>query len=85
MATIYIKKFKLIRNNVVYNQGEFVELPDEEAKALVKTAPEEFELVQHIVAKEHNTADKATVVKNSTTELPSIDPASGIKTNGRKK
>lgn len=63
MAVIYIKKFGLRRNGKVYEQGEFVDLPDNEAKALIDQAPDEFEIVNKSDIK-NVTVDPKTYLNN---------------------
>jgi hypothetical protein len=45
MARVLIKKFTLVRNGVRYTAGTVVDLPDDEAVALAKGSPKEFEVI----------------------------------------
>lgn len=42
---IVILKYSLLHNGREYKAGDIVDLPEEEAKELVKTAPKEFQLI----------------------------------------
>lgn len=42
---IQVKRFALKRNGHIYKAGEVVEIPDDEARALIESAPSEFEQI----------------------------------------
>lgn len=42
---IQVKRFALKRNGHTYKAGEVVEIPDNEARALIESAPSEFEQI----------------------------------------
>ena len=42
---IQVKRFALKRNGHTYKAGEVVEIPDDEARALIESAPSEFEQI----------------------------------------
>ncbi len=42
---IQVKRFALKRNGHIYKAGEVVEIPDNEALALIESAPSEFEQI----------------------------------------
>lgn len=52
MAKMLIKKFTLLRNGVRYTAGAVVDLPDDEAAALAKDSPKEFEVIDMPVVEE---------------------------------
>lgn len=83
---VIIKKFSLRRNGKIYKTGEVVNLPGDEAKALVLSNPEEFGFVDDAVKNDHVEAVPVTAEPDEAAEeaeeeigLPDPDFAALVK------
>lgn len=87
MVVLYVKKFNLDYKGKRYKAGDFVQMEEVEAKKLVSTAPDEFEIIQDAniviekpkeikseLEQEHDIEENEDI-----TELPSVDPTSAMK------